>query len=256
MVSKLIIDEQPLLVLPALAVEVGLNEAIVLQQIHYWLSKSKHEHDGRTWIYNSINEWCKQFPFWSEKTIRRTLSSLEKQGILLKGNYNKLKIDRTLWYSIDYEVLHSIEKKHNHVVKKDIPSGQNDQMKCGQNDQTNTREYTEITTDNILSFYKDVIDYLNEICNTKYRHTTSKTQSLIKARKKEGFTLEDFKQVIDNKFETWEGTEYEKYLRPETLFGTKFESYLNEQRKKKEATSKSSKQYINLEDIDIWGDGT
>ncbi|MGL5085587.1 MAG: conserved phage C-terminal domain-containing protein, partial [Clostridium sp.] len=57
---------------------------------------------------------------------------------------------------------------------------------------------------------------------------TIKTQGLIKARIAEGFTEEEFIKVIDNKVSEWVGTEYEKYLRPETLFGTKFESYLNQ----------------------------
>jgi uncharacterized phage protein (TIGR02220 family) len=69
---------------------------------------------------------------------------------------------------------------------------------------------------------------LNEKADKQYRYTTPKTRELIKARWKEGFTLEDFKKVIDNKTLLWKGTEMETYLRPVTLFSTKFESYLNE----------------------------
>lgn len=72
-----------------------------------------------------------------------------------------------------------------------------------------------------------VIAYLNEKAGTAYRSKTKKTRDLIKARFNEGFTVEDFKTVIDKKCAEWLGTEYEKYLRPETLFGTKFEGYLN-----------------------------
>jgi len=75
--------------------------------------------------------------------------------------------------------------------------------------------------------YTEVIAYLNEKAGTRYKPTTGKTKSLIHARKAEGFTLEDFQVVIDKKCREWMGTEYEKFLRPETLFGTKFESYLN-----------------------------
>ena len=75
--------------------------------------------------------------------------------------------------------------------------------------------------------YTAVIDYLNEKAGTKYRSTTPKTKTAIHARLAEGFTLEDFQTVIDKKCADWMGTEYEKYLRPETLFGTKFEGYLN-----------------------------
>jgi len=76
--------------------------------------------------------------------------------------------------------------------------------------------------------YKEIVDYLNEKTGKQYRYTTPKTRELIKARWKEGFTLEDFKKVIDNKTLLWKGEKEEIYLRPVTLFGTKFESYLNE----------------------------
>lgn len=80
---------------------------------------------------------------------------------------------------------------------------------------------------------KEIIDYLNLKANTNYKYTTSKTQTLIKARYNEGFIIDDFKRVIDNKTSEWKNTEMEKYLRPETLFGTKFESYLNQKEKEK-----------------------
>ena len=82
------------------------------------------------------------------------------------------------------------------------------------------------------NIYSEIIKYLNEKANTNYRPSTKNTQSFISARLKEGFTVEDFKKVIDVKAENWIGTDFEKYLRPVTLFGTKFENYLNEANKK------------------------
>ena len=82
------------------------------------------------------------------------------------------------------------------------------------------------------NIYSLVIDYLNKKANTNYRPTTKNTQSFINARVKEGYTVEDFKKVIDSKSREWLGTDFEKYLRPATLFGTKFENYLNEANKK------------------------
>ncbi|MBN4933702.1 phage protein [Staphylococcus sp. EG-SA-6] len=233
--SNLLIDDYPILVLPNLATEIGLNEAIVLQQMHYWLKKSNHNYDGRRWIYNSYKEWEQHFPFWSNATIRRTISSLEKQELLFIGNYNKAGFDNTKWYSIDYFKLDGVSKR----------LAQNEQTTCSkradgvaQNEQTNTRDYTEITTEttnnNILSPsstaypYKDVINYLNQQTGKHYKSTTKKNQTVIRARTDEGFTLDDFKQVINNKVTEWKGTDMEKYLRPETLFGTKFEGYLNQ----------------------------
>jgi uncharacterized phage protein (TIGR02220 family) len=82
------------------------------------------------------------------------------------------------------------------------------------------------------NIYSVVIDYLNIKANTSYRINTKNTQSLINARTKEGFTADDFKKVIDSKSNEWLGTDFEKYLRPATLFGGKFENYLNEANKK------------------------
>ena len=80
--SRLLINEPPLQVLPSLVKEIGLNEAIMLQQMHYWLLKSANEFTGVKWFYKTLEEWQTEFPFWSAMTIRRTLGSLEKQKII------------------------------------------------------------------------------------------------------------------------------------------------------------------------------
>ncbi|MBK2258418.1 conserved phage C-terminal domain-containing protein [Francisella philomiragia] len=80
---------------------------------------------------------------------------------------------------------------------------------------------------------KKVIDYLNQIAKTNYKSNSKQTRSLIQARIKEGFTLEDFIQVINNKTKQWiSNPEMVAYLRPQTLFGTKMEAYLNEPKAK------------------------
>lgn len=110
--SNLLFDEKPLVISPALAKAVGLNESIVLQQVHYWLENNKKNNrnfiDGKYWTYNSISDWHKEyFAFWSERTVERIFNFLEKKGILVISNYNKDKRDRTKWYTIDYEKLKS-----------------------------------------------------------------------------------------------------------------------------------------------------
>ena len=75
---------------------------------------------------------------------------------------------------------------------------------------------------------REIVGILNEETGKAYKPTTPKTASLIRARLKEGFSVEDFRCVIETKAREWRGGEMEKYLRPETLFGTKFESYLNQ----------------------------
>lgn len=77
---------------------------------------------------------------------------------------------------------------------------------------------------------KEIVEYLNSAIGSHYKPSVEKTRTFIRARLREGFTVEDFKTVIDKKARAWLGNrEMQKYLRPETLFGTKFESYLNEQ---------------------------
>lgn len=89
--------------------------------------------------------------------------------------------------------------------------------------------YSPAKAEQLTIPYKEICDYLNIRTNSNYRSTTKKTKDLIKARFNEGFTLDDFKTVIDKKTIDWlEDGEMSKYLRPETLFGTKFESYLNQ----------------------------
>lgn len=75
---------------------------------------------------------------------------------------------------------------------------------------------------------KNVIEYLNSKLGTKYRYSTASIQKHIKARISEGATFEDFRTVIDKKYDEWMGTEFAKFLRPETLFGSKFHQYLNQ----------------------------
>lgn len=82
--------------------------------------------------------------------------------------------------------------------------------------------------------YIYIVDYLNQKAGTKYKASSKKTQTCIHARLAEGFTEDDFKVVIDKKCADWIGTDMEQYLRPETLFGTKFESYLNAKVTKKQ----------------------
>lgn len=106
--SHLLINEPPLQVLPSLATAIGLNEAIVLQQIHYWLSLAKGGVvvNGRKWIYNSLEEWKSgSFPFWSIKTIARTIKTLVKNGLVLRAHHSNQAMDRTWYYTIDYDAL-------------------------------------------------------------------------------------------------------------------------------------------------------
>ncbi len=102
---------------------------------------------------------------------------------------------------------------------------------CKTNSKANVSQAEEDIEEDIdidKEIYISIVSYLNEKAGTKFKHTTAKTKTAIHARLSEGFTVDDFKTVIDKKCAEWIGDEkMEKYLRPETLFGTKFEGYLN-----------------------------
>ena len=109
--TRLLIHEPPLQVLPSLAEKIGLNEALVLQQIHYWLNPAHNKNfiNGRHWVYNSYEEWQKQFPFWSKDTLKRAMTSLEKRNLIITEKFNEDKFDHRKWYSINYKVLEGLE---------------------------------------------------------------------------------------------------------------------------------------------------
>jgi hypothetical protein len=115
--SRLLVNECPVMVVPSLAVKLGLNEAVVLQQIHYWVEASLHVVEGRKWVYKTYREWQRQLPFWSESTIKQAIRSLESQGYLLSENWNRLKLDKTKWYTIDYERLKDLEQNEAELSK-------------------------------------------------------------------------------------------------------------------------------------------
>ena len=90
----------------------GILEAIILQNIYFWIQKnkanSKHFYDGQYWTYNSNKAFAELFPYATEKQIRTALEKLRREEIIITGNYNKEKFDKTLWYSITdkgYELL-------------------------------------------------------------------------------------------------------------------------------------------------------
>ena len=109
--NRLLINEPPLQVLPSLAVALkSVDKAIIVQQIHYWLNTSNHFKDGRKWVYNTMDEWQKQFPWIANSTLRRHFKQLEQENVLLTANYNKAKFDRTKWYSLNYKKISILER--------------------------------------------------------------------------------------------------------------------------------------------------
>lgn len=187
--SKLLINEQPLQVLPSLANIIGLNEAIVLQQLHFFLRISRNKIGGRSWVYNTINDWQAEFSFWSVKTVQRTIDNLEKSGLVVSTDkFNKMKMDKTKWYTIDYQKLSEILPENEKTPfgqndqmeppKKENAFGQNDQMTFGQNDQSNNQRNKNINITPISPNGESANAEHTEVVGADKPHTDKKQNSI------------------------------------------------------------------------------
>lgn len=151
--SNSLLNERPLIVLPSLAAMLNsLDEAVILQQIHYWIEKKQNYREGRYWVYNSMENWMQQFPWIkSRTTLTRYFNNLEKKGLLITGNYNKAGFDKTKWYTIDYSTLSDFEQRLYRTCttnEQNLVNGMN--RTCT----TNTIDYTETTTENTTNKQK------------------------------------------------------------------------------------------------------
>lgn len=127
---------------------------------------------------------------------------------------------------------------NNPVLNKmvELHEGKYRNVTVTQQNNVTCHDFCSICNMSYVDVYKEIINYLNNKIGTNYKYTSKKTQTLIHARTEEGFTIEDFKTVIDKKAAEWLGTDMAQYLRPETLFGTKFEGYLNQKEKETRKT--------------------
>ena len=95
------------------AKEVGVEEAIMLNNIYFWVEHNKkggsNYHNGKYWSYNSARDYSEQYEFWSEGQIRRILGNLEKKGYIETGNFNKMGYDKTKWYTVTEKAYHILQ---------------------------------------------------------------------------------------------------------------------------------------------------
>ncbi|EMF4353507.1 conserved phage C-terminal domain-containing protein [Providencia rettgeri] len=250
MSSLLLLKTRPQIVIPELAVRLGLNEALLLQQVQYWLSETSSgvDHEGHRWIYNTIEEWREQFPYFSESTIKRAFNNLKKLGVLNIEQINKRTHDRTNYYSINYEhALLSDEVKLNqsNSSAERIRTGQNDlidkrKMKRSNNTKmtpsngANCPDLTESTTENTQEITTEsnsfcqahaepdhaqiVLNHFNKVTNSSYRDGKT-TMGHIRARLAENYIADDLILVTDYTTAKWlNDSKMSDYLRPKTLF--------------------------------------
>jgi len=260
---SLLMPSRPIVINPDLAFSIGLNEAIALQQINYWLKETTSglERDGVRWIYNTNEQWLEQFPFWSESTLKRTFTRLKNLGVLKIEQLNKSQRDMTNYYTINYEseLLDEVKVTKSKGSNCTLPSGQNDLMEKVKVNRSNgskrtavirskwpdvlTENTTESTTENktpscpvasqpdpevlITDQAKQVLTHLNQVTNSRYQVSTTSLQN-IRARIGEGFTVSELVLVVDYCNAKWgNDLNMSDYLRPQTLFQpSKFPGYL------------------------------
>ncbi|WP_447409783.1 conserved phage C-terminal domain-containing protein [Clostridium perfringens] len=210
-------------------IEAGLDndDALILSVIKDMYSSKNMQFqiiDGERFIWIDQGYLFSQIPIiGSQRKLQRKLKALCDENYLerrllfekdsVKGKFSYINITKKLDLLSEY-------LPYDKMSQGLRQSGIRVTTEC-RNKDSSIRD-----TNNII--YSRVIEYLNSKTGKSYKSTTRKTQSLIKARIDEGFNEEEFFKVIDNKVSEWKGTEYEKYLRPETLFGNKFEGYLNQ----------------------------
>lgn len=243
-----------------LAKKLGVLEAILLENIYFWIEKNKsnnkHFYDGKYWTYNSRKAFTEIFPYATERKIQLALERLEKCNLIVTGNYNKFANDRTKWFSITEDGLNELTKctitlnkmfNKNEQNVQPLPDNKPDiyyppiipQGKKEDKNESENEDDSEEASNN-KELIETVIDYLNKKGNTTFKATNKRTVSLINARVRQGYTLDDFKDVIWHCYCEWvqepfkfkNGKMSDTYFRPSTLFNeTNFENYLQEYRR-------------------------
>ncbi len=252
--SKLLLDERPLQVQASLAKALkSLDEAVIIQQLHYWLQRSNLVRENHRWVYNSMADWNKQFPWLTRKTLTNKFNDLEKRGLIITGNYNKAAFDKTKWYRIDYDAFSHLEQrlgKNYPTNEQDLPNGdgKNYSMEEEKSTQPIPLDYTETTQEtttrdkgqaqpaqpSIAAQRREVVEYLNQKTGKHFKPNADGNKRIIEPRLKEGYTVDEMKKAIDNMYSLWHGVTFrngelgDNYLKPETLFrSSKIDGYLN-----------------------------
>jgi uncharacterized phage protein (TIGR02220 family) len=188
---------------------------------------------GNQGCFNGSQQYLGNWAKLSRQSVINNLKSLQNKGLIDKREVNvgnqKFIEYRAIRPNFTgcQKTLQGVSKNFTGGVKKFDRGCQKTLHNNNNYTYKDINKYNNNTLSSSSTF-AEIVDYLNSKTSKNYRASTRKTKSLINARMNEGFTVDDFKKVIDNKTAEWLDTKMEQYLRPETLFGTKFESYLNQ----------------------------
>lgn len=185
------------------------NELIIYACI-YGFSQAENQ------VFNGSLQYLADWTNSTKQGVIRCLKSLTEKGYIIKTDKIINGVKFCEYHATD---LNTVLNKVEYPFKESLMGGIKESL-------PNNISFENIV-DSKKEIYIRVCSHLNELAGTNYKPSTTATQKHINARLAEGYTVEDFITVIDKKVAEWKGTDMERYLRPETLFGTKFESYLN-----------------------------
>ena len=161
----------------------------------------------------------------TKQSVVKCLKSLTEKGFIVKADKVVNGVKFCEYYATKFNGGYTT--KFNGVCNK-VEQGIQQSLTGGMQQSLTNNIYINNLDNNLdNNIYIAVVEYLNSKAGTHYKASSKATRQHINARLAEGYKLEDFKRVVDNMWTEWHGTEWEQYLRPSTLFGTKFENYLN-----------------------------
>ena len=153
-------NEKPIVVNRELAGVLGdVDLAIILQEIHYWININKQNtemglssiityYDECFWCFRTYEEWLLDFPWLCLRTLKSKIKKLEDMGLLISNNFNKLNIDRTKWYTINYDKLAELEQQFQ--AKKEEKRKQREERKEKQKEYKKRKKAVDNSVDNML----------------------------------------------------------------------------------------------------------
>lgn len=224
---------------------------------YFMLYLLSNPHTNQVGCYEiSVRDISKEMGY-TEESIKKLLERFEKKLKVAKYSKKTKELLIMNWYKYNWtsspKVRACIEKELKNLKNKEfkdyiynicIPYIYGMDTHTQEEEEEEQEQEEEQSNNKNNQNYKYIIDYLNKKTSKNFKSTSKKTKTLINARINEGFSVEDFKTVINNKTTEWlNDKKMEKYLRPETLFGNKFESYLNQNSKKQETSE-------NIETVD------
>ena len=197
---------------------------LLFDRLELSLKNGWHDKEGNVFQYYTNEQLMIDLNCNSNNTIIKIKKELKDAGLM-----TEVRQGMNLPNRIYLDALNgSVESAFQEVQKVHLGSAKNAFQEVQKVHTIKTENTKTENNNNELLICKEVISYLNLKAKKNFKVDTASHQKFIKARLKEGYVLEDFKKVVDIMVAKWQGTEYEQYLQPQTLFGNKMDNYLNQ----------------------------